>query len=394
MPTKAEMYAQMANSVATRLTGSWQDWAAFLTTAARLYKYPYQEQLMIYAQRPEATACAEYDLWNDKMGRYVKRGSQGIALLDDSGDRPRLRYVFDISDTGTRPNSRNLTLWSMEPEHHELVSAMLENRYGIADQSLPQQIANIAGVLANRYWNDNRDDILRIVDGSFLEEYDELNIAMQFRSAAAISITYAIMSRCGLEPEQYFGYEDFMSIFDFNTPETIASLGTAVSQSCQEVLRQIGITIQNAEREKIAERSQNHEQQPDIHEERGLSDSRPEAEQPAGNAAGQVREDAQELPEGAPSRDLQPDASLGEAVPAPAGDRADGPEPPLADDSGTGEGSGSDGAAEGVRPDEMDRPDEQLQGAGGGDHPERTDFQLSLFPSETNRSKASTKRRA
>jgi len=382
MPTKAEMYAQMANSVATRLTGSWQDWAAFLTTAARLYKYPYQEQLMIYAQRPEATACAEYDLWNDKMGRYVKRGSQGIALLDDSGDRPRLRYVFDISDTGTRPNSRNLTLWSMEPEHHEMVSAMLENRYGIADQSLPQQIANIAGVLANRYWNDNRDDILRIVDGSFLEEYDELNIAMQFRSAAAISITYAIMSRCGLEPEQYFGYEDFMSIFDFNTPETIASLGTAVSQSCQEVLRQIGITIQNAEREKIAERSQNHEQQPDIHEERGLSDSRPEAEQPAGNAAGQVREDAQELPEGAPSRDIQPDASLGEAVPAPAGDRADGPEPPLADDSGTGEGSGSDGAAEGVRPDEMDRPDEQLQGAGGGDHPERTDFQLSLFPSE------------
>jgi N12 class adenine-specific DNA methylase/adenine-specific DNA methylase len=382
MPTKAEMYAQMANSVATRLTGSWQDWAAFLTTAARLYKYPYQEQLMIYAQRPEATACAEYDLWNDKMGRYVKRGSQGIALLDDSGDRPRLRYVFDISDTGTRPNSRNLTLWSMEPEHHELVSAMLENRYGIADQSLPQQIANIAGVLANRYWNDNRDDILRIVDGSFLEEYDELNIAMQFRSAAAISITYAIMSRCGLEPEQYFGYEDFMSIFDFNTPETIASLGTAVSQSCQEVLRQIGITIQNAEREKIAERSQNHEQQPDIHEERGLSDSRPEAEQPAGNASGQVREDAQELPEGAPSRGLQPNASLGETVPASAGNRADSTEPLGADDAGAGEGGGRDGGAEGVRPDEMGGPDEQLQGAGGRNDPEGNSVQLSRFPTE------------
>ena len=110
MLTKAELYAQMADKVATQLTGSWQEWAGFLTTASRLYKYPFHEQLMIYAQRPDATACAEYDLWNEKMGRYVRRGSKGIALVDDSGDRPRLRYVFDISDTGTREaySSRNM----------------------------------------------------------------------------------------------------------------------------------------------------------------------------------------------------------------------------------------------------------------------------------------------
>ena len=154
MPTKAEMYAQMADHVATRVTSSWQDWTAFLTTAARLYKYPYHEQLMIYAQRPEAIACAEYDLWNDKMGRYVRRGSKGIALVDDSGDRPRLRYVFDIADTGTRPNSRHPYLWNMEPEHTIPVLNMLERRYDIGGGSLPQQLADVAAKLADEYWNE------------------------------------------------------------------------------------------------------------------------------------------------------------------------------------------------------------------------------------------------
>ena len=123
MPTKAEQYAQMADQVARQLTGSWQEWAGFLTTAARLYKYPFHEQLMIDAQRPDATACAEYDLWNNRMGRYVRRGSKGIALVDDSGDRPRLRYVFDISDTGTREHSRTPWLWTMNEEHTAPVMA-------------------------------------------------------------------------------------------------------------------------------------------------------------------------------------------------------------------------------------------------------------------------------
>ena len=230
MPTKAEMYAQMAEKVAVQLTGSWQEWAGFLTTAARLYKYPYHEQLMIYAQRPDATACAEYDLWNDRMGRYVRRGSKGIALVDDSGDRPRLRYVFDISDTGTREHSRTPWLWTMNEEHTAPVMAMLERNYDVSGGDLAQQLADVAAKLAEEYWADHRRDILPIVDGSFLEEYDEYNIEVQFKSTAAVSITYALMSRCGLEPEQYFSHEDFMAIFDFNTPATVGALGTAVSQ--------------------------------------------------------------------------------------------------------------------------------------------------------------------
>ena len=378
MPTKAEQYAQMADQVARQLTGSWQEWAGFLTTAARLYKYPFHEQLMIYAQRPDATACAEYDLWNNRMGRYVRRGSKGIALVDDSGDRPRLRYVFDISDTGTREHSRTPWLWTMNEEHTAPVMAMLERNYDVSGGDLAQQLADVAAKLAEEYWADHRRDIFPIVDGSFLEEYDEYNIEVQFKSTAAVSITYALMSRCGLEPEQYFSHEDFMAIFDFNTPATVGALGTAVSQINQQVLRQIGVTIQNYERAKGAERSATHGKQPDLHEERRLPDPRPEAVRTAGEAPGQVRQDAQSVPEGTPAHPLQPAADEREAVPAPSGDRRDREQPSGADDAPAGGGSGRDGAAESQRPHAVGGPDEHLQGPGGGDPAGGTYQQLTL----------------
>ena len=378
MPTKAEMYAQMADKVATQLVGSWQEWTAFLTTAARLYKYPFHEQMMIYAQRPDATACAEYDLWNEKMGRYVRRGSKGIALVDDSGDRPRLRYVFDISDTGTREHSRTPWLWQLEERHIGPLSAMLERNYDVSSNDLAQQLADVAAKLAEEYWADHRRDILPIVDGSFLEEYDEYNIEVQFKSTAAVSITYALMSRCGLEPEQYFSHEDFMAIFDFNTPATVGALGTAVSQINQQVLRQIGVTIQNYERAKGAERSATHGKEPDLHEERRLPDPRPEAVRTAGEAPGQVRQDAQSVPEGTPAHPLQPAADEREAVPAPSGDRRDREQPSGADDAPAGGGSGRDGAAESQRPHAVGGPDEHLQGPGGGDPAGGTYQQLTL----------------
>ena len=378
MPTKAEMYAQMAEKVAVQLTGSWQEWAGFLTTAARLYKYPYHEQLMIYAQRPDATACAEYDLWNDRMGRYVRRGSKGIALVDDSGDRPRLRYVFDISDTGTREHSRTPWLWTLNEEHTAPVMAMLERNYDVSGGDLAQQLADVAAKLAEEYWADHRRDILPIVDGSFLEEYDEYNIEVQFKSTAAVSITYALMSRCGLEPEQYFSHEDFMAIFDFNTPATVGALGTAVSQINQQVLRQIGVTIQNYERAKGAERSATHGKQPDLHEERRLPDPRPEAVRTAGEAPGQVRQDAQSVPEGTPAHPLQPAADEREAVPASSGDRRDGEPAVGADDAPTGRGGGRDGGAESRRPDAVGGPDEHLQSPGRGNSDGGTYQQLTL----------------
>ena len=378
MPTKAEQYAQMADQVARQLTGSWQEWAGFLTTAARLYKYPFHEQLMIYAQRPDATACAEYDLWNNRMGRYVRRGSKGIALVDDSGDRPRLRYVVDISDTGTREHSRAPWLWTMNEEHTAPVMAMLERNYDVGGGDLAQQLADVAAGLAEEYWTDHRQDILYIVDGSFLEEYDEYNIEVQFKSAAAVSITYALMSRCGLEPEQYFSHEDFMAIFDFNTPATVGALGTAVSQINQQVLRQIGVTIQNYERAKSAERSATHGDQPDLHEERRLPDPRPEAVRTAGEAPGQVRQDAQGVPERTPAHPVQPAADEREAVPASSGDRRDREQPPGADDAPAGRVGGRDGGAESPRPDGLGGADEHLQGPGGGNFAGGTYQQLTL----------------
>ena len=382
MPSKAEFYRQMAEQVSTRLVGSWQEWTAFLSTAARLYKYPFHEQMMIYAQRPDATACAEYDLWNERMGRYVRRGSKGIALVDDSGDQPRLRYVFDISDTGTREHSRTPWLWQLEEQHIGPVSAMLERNYGVAGDDLAQQLTDVAGKLASEYWDEHQQDFRYIVDGSFLEEYDDLNIEVQFKSAATVSIAYALMSRCGLDTEQYFQHEDFMPIFDFNTPATVGALGAAVSQMNQQVLRQIGVTIQNYEREQLAERSVTHGEQPDLHEERRLPDSQPELERTAGEAPGQVRQDAEGVPEGTPAPDLQPAVADREAVSAPSGDRRDSEQPSGADDAPAGGGSGRHGTVESQQPDEVGGPDEHLQGPGRGDSDGGAYSQLSFFLSE------------
>ncbi len=379
MPSKLQTYMQMADEAQRQITGSYRGWTGFLTTAARLYKYPYAEQVMIHAQRPDATACAEYDFWNERMGRYVRRGSKGIALIDSSGERPRLRYVFDVSDTGGREFPKSRYLWEYREEHADAVSAMLESRYGVDGKGgLPDQLERIASQLAEEYWRDYKRDILAIVDDSFLYGYDEFNVGAAFQSAAAVSIAYSLMSRCGLEADDRFEHEDFLSIFDFNTPEAAAELGTAVSRINGEVLRQIEVTVKNYEREKLAERSHSHDRT-DLHQERGLPDSRPDAERDAGGreTPGQVRETAQELPSGAQTGAVQPSGAVGEAVPAPAGDRRDGEPEAGADDAGADEVGGRDGGAESPRPDEMGGADEQPESAGGGDHPQRAGVQLT-----------------
>ena len=379
MPSKLQTYMQMADEAQRQITGSYRGWTGFLTTAARLYKYPYAEQVMIHAQRPDATACAEYDFWNEKMGRYVRRGSKGIALIDSSGERPRLRYVFDVSDTGGREFPKSRYLWEYREEHADAVSAMLESRYGVDGKGgLPDQLERIASQLAEEYWRDYKRDILAIVDDSFLYGYDEFNVGAAFQSAAAVSIAYSLMSRCGLEADDRFEHEDFLSIFDFNTPEAAAELGTAVSRINGEVLRQIEVTIKNYEREKLAERSHSHDRA-DLHQERGLPDSRPDAERDAGGreTPGQVRETAQELPSGAQTGAVQPSGAVGEAVPASAGDRRDGEPEAGADDAGADEVGGRDGGAESPRPNEMGGADEQPESAGRGDRSQRAGIQLT-----------------
>ena len=392
MPNKLQAYAEQAERTARQITGSHLAWTAFLTTAARLYKYPYNEQLMIYMQRPEATACAEYDFWNGKMGRYVRRGSTGIALIDASGYKPRLKYVFDVSDTGGKENARRVNLWELKDAHTDSVSAMLERNYGVSGRNgLAEQFENVASQLAAEYWRDHSRDILGIVADSYLEEYDDYNIEVAFKNAAAVSITYSLMSRCGMQPEDHFEHEDFFSIFDFNTPRTVAALGTAVSEINEQVLRQIEVSIRNYEREHSAERTAEHGEQPDLHDERRLPDPRPE-DRGAGAAPRQVRTDAPEVPEGASPHSLESDDLGGGPVPAPAGDRAGGAEPSGADDAEAGFGGRSDGSAESPRPIDVGGPDEHLQGAGGGsdsrgadlritEHPARGG-QLSFFPTE------------
>lgn len=246
MPSKLQFYSAFAERTARQITGSYRSWTAFLATAARLYKYPYNEQLMIYAQRPNATACAEYDFWKERMGRYVQRGSTGIALIDTSGYQPRLRYVFDVADTAPHDAARSFTLWEMRAEHEAAVSAMLTEQYDIPqDGGIIAQFERVADKLALEYWTEQKRDICDIVADSFLNGYDEDNIRMAFKTAASTSITYALMARCGFSPDGYFEPEDFMPVFDFNTPAAVSVLGTAVSEISQRVLRQIEITVKD-----------------------------------------------------------------------------------------------------------------------------------------------------
>ena len=381
MPTKAELYSQLASDTARRLTGNWERWADFLSLAGRLYKYPYSDQLLIYAQRPDATACAEYDVWNNRMNRFVRRGAKGIALLDDSGGTPHLRYVFDVSDTGTRRNSLDPDLWQMDFTFREPVAEMLAKTYGVSDPNFAQQLANLSGKLVEDYWDNNAQDIRDIVDGSLLEGYDDLGLEMEFKSAGAISITWLLLSRCGIDPEGWFDRDDFQAVYSFSTPAAANVLGTAVTESCSQVLRQIERTIKTTTRRRNAERNQEYEQL-NLFSERGLSDPEPGSRPGPGPAPGQVRADAAGLSQNPPASDLQSDAAVREPVPAPAGGGRDSAPAAGADDAPAGEGSGSNGRAENPEPDAVGGPDEHLQGTGRGNPDGGTHQQLSFFPTE------------
>ena len=378
MPSKTEEYLALAQRTANGLTRYWESWTDYLTTASRLYKYPFADQLMIYAQRPDATACADYDIWNNRMNRYVRRGSKGIALLDESSGYPRLHYVFDVSDTGVRRNSRDPEVWQLNDDLFQPVSEMLAQEYGIHHERLSQQIADIAGKLAESYWDNNSTDILAIVDGSFLMDYDDAGQELQFKSAAAISIMYTILERCGFEPEGYFDRDDFQAIYDFSTPDAVYALGTAVSECSRDVLRNIERTVKTTIRRRNVERSQHEyeEQERDLLDHRGLPAPEPDP-QPAEDSVGQVRQDAPELSEAASPGAVQLDAPERNAIPASDGAGADGREPDAADDDRTAEAEPSPG--QGEEPDELGEAHEQPAGANRGNHSDGADLQLSFL---------------
>ena len=378
MPSKTEEYLALAQRTANGLTRYWESWTDYLTTASRLYKYPFADQLMIYAQRPDATACAEFDIWRNRMNRYVRRGSKGIALLDESSGFPRLHYVFDVSDTGVRRNSRDPEVWQLGPDLVQPVSEMLAATYGISGERVSQQLADVAGKLVADYWDNNSGDILAIVDGSLLMDYDEAGVEMQFKSAAAISVTYTLLERCGFEPAGWFDKDDFQAIYNFSTPDSVYALGAAVSDMSREVLRNIERTVKTTIRRRNAERSQyEYEQQErDLFDHRGLPAPEPDAE-PAPEAAGQVRQAAPDVPEGPSPGAVQHDAPEREPVPAPVGGGADGREPDAADhgtalETDPGPGQGEESAGVGTA-------HAQPESAGRGTGADGTDLQLSFF---------------
>ena len=377
MPSKTEEYLALAQRTANGLTRYWESWTDYLTTASRLYKYPFADQLMIYAQRPDATACADFDIWNNRMNRYVRRGAKGIALLDESSGFPRLHYVFDVSDTGVRHNSRDPEMWQLGPDLIHPVSEMLAREYGVQHERLSQQISDLTGKLVDSYWGNNSGDILAIVDGSLLMDYDEAGQEFQFKSAAAISVLYTILERCGLEPDGHFDQDDFQAIYNFSTPDAVFALGAAVSDMSREVLRQIERTVKTTIRRRNNERSQHeYEQQSELHADRGLSSPEPDPE-PAPEAAGQVRQAAPDVPEGASPGVVQLDAPEREPVPAPDGGGADGREPDAADHGAVAETD--PGPGQGTEADGVGAAHEQPESAGRGTGADGTDLQLSFF---------------
>ena len=378
MPSKTEEYLALAQRTANGLTRYWESWTDYLTTASRLYKYPFADQLMIYAQRPDATACADFDIWNNRMNRYVRRGAKGIALLDESSGFPRLHYVFDVSDTGVRRNSRDPEVWQFNDDLKQPVSEMLSKTYGIGGERISQQLADIAGKLVADYWDNNGGDIRAIVDGSLLMDYDEAGVEMQFKSAAAISVTYTLLERCGFEPTGWFDKDDFQAIYNFSTPDSVYALGAAVSDMSREVLRQIERTVKTTIRRRNVERSQyEYEQQErDLLDRRGLPAPEPDPE-PAPEAAGQIRQAAPDVSEGASPGAVPHDADEREPVPASDGGGADGREPDAADHGAASEAEPSPGQS--AEPTDVGAAHEQSESAGRGTGDDGADLQLSFL---------------
>ena len=378
MSSKTEEYLALAQRTANGLTRYWESWTDYLTTASRLYKYPFADQLMIYAQRPDATACAEFDIWRNRMNRYVRRGAKGIALLDESSGFPRLHYVFDVSDTGVRRNSRDPEVWQYNDDLKQPVSEMLAAIYGISGERVSQQLADVAGKLVADYWDNNGGDIRAIVDGSLLMDYDEAGVEMQFKSAAAISVTYTLLERCGFEPAGWFDKDDFRAIHEFSTPDAVFALGAAVSDMSREVLRNIERTVKTTIRRRNAERSQyEYEQQKrDLLDRRGLPAPEPDPE-PAPEAAGQVRQAAPDVPDEPSPGTVQHDAPEREPVPAPDGGGADGREPDAADHGAASETE--PGPGQGEPTDGVGAAHEQPESAGRGTGDDGANLQLSFF---------------
>ena len=325
MNAKERFYSGLAKETIGKITSNKDNWTSFLVTMSRNYEFTYPEQVMIYAQRPNATFCKPYDEWNDEnYRRYVRRGSTGIALFVTNRDKPYLRYVFDVADTGFRRSSPELKPWEVTEENRAYVMDAMERTFGIAaDGLLEAQLEEIALSLSSDYWDDYKKPILDIVANSFLEEYDELNIEVAFKRAVANSVSYAMYCRLVENPDHYFEHEDFLNVFDFNTRQTVNALGTAVNAISSRMFQEIEKAIGEYEQNRTAERSADYERN-DLQTGRGLSNPEYQAGERGSETAGQVRQDEKDVPGAEQSDAPERYDSDGDPVPPPVGDRGDG----------------------------------------------------------------------
>ena len=391
MEDKRKSLAQLSEFIAANSTQSYENWTHFLRFAGRFYKYSYDEQIGIYLQRPDATAVASYQIWNEKMHRYIKRGSVGIAVLDNSGESVRVRYLFDIADTGTRDNSRTPNIWEMRREHENAIVQDLDRSYGIPDDvgALENHLELLAMQMASAYWEENSAQIVRILDGSGLSVYDTDALGINFRKALSNSVLYLLISRCLGNPDDYLGLEDLSDVADFNTPQAAAALGTAVNTISSGVLRQIERTVRSYDRNQ--ERSNQYEQPTDLHSQRGLSDSEHQTGTHTPDSSEQVRANAPELPEGAESDTVQHPGNAPAAISAPSGDSADRRGAVESDDGGAA--GAEPGTRQSAEPDGLGTAHEQPESPGRGSDSGGADLRLteevsiqgeqfSFFPTE------------
>ena len=433
--TKYQTISALAEYTARNVAQSEDNWKHYLTTAARLYKYPFNEQILIYAQRPDATACASLETWNEKMNCWVNRGAKGIALIDTDSERSRLKYVFDVSDVHkARRIGRDPYLWELKEEHKAPVLAQLEKTYGATDVNMPfeERIMEIADRIGQDYYEELLPELNYVKEGSFLDDLNELNLRIRLRETLASSISFTLLSRCGADMDLWKDDMNFEYIHEFNNTKSLAVIGNATTEMCKPLLMEIGRTIgayerqiarQNASnkaREKAAgEHIGSHEEnvekglanapeadynalkresettvekpkatgnhtemegianETDIRKERGLSDSEPDSKRGAGTGTDQVRTDEEELSEGTQERDLSGNGTdRGAESTLSAGTGAGRTENGTSDRT-DGEVGGSERGAESSQSDELGSEDEQHQTLSGGNRVDRTDLHLS-----------------
>lgn len=403
MPTKFQFITELYDQTVRSVTSSYKSWTGFLRAACYNYKCPFDEQILIYAQRPDATAVLEMERWNRKFGRWVNRGAKSIAVFGDDGQH-LLKLYFDVSDTHESRFSRPLPIWTMQPAFEPAVIETLEATFGnLAEkENLAEAVRSASHNAVADNITDYLHDLLDCREDSLLEELDDLNLEVFYRDALEVSVSYMLLTRLGLRADDYFSPDEFGHIYEFNTPTTINALGIATSDIAEMGLREISRTVMQAQREQLfakdsknrydsnternidAERSDEHGNH--LSRAERLSDSEPAASAGAGSPSGQVRGTAAAVPQAAPPRAVH---QLENELPidgASGGDRADRAEDDNTGRDADGESRGRDGGVESDRSAALDGSDEQSPAQRGGAGTERSDLQLN----KTNESVTAT----